>query len=138
AHPDRGSVYEVTGRAAPISVEDVQGSRRFTLLIQAESDSQAAALEIMFRVGGVLFVHVPPDKPVPGGYVHLGQVRRQRPTTLVRQRFMVSCTVVAMPSPDVLGTLLIVGQLSAQRFSLASVWVAYSSLRIVWVDIGDI
>src|SRR5690606_22424749 len=120
AHPDRGSVYEVTGRAAPISVEDVQGSRRFTLLIQAESDSQAAALEIMFRVGGVLFVHVPPDKPVPGGYVHVGQVRRQRPTTLVRHRFVVPCTVVARPAPDVVGTTLTVGQLIAEHDSIES------------------
>ena len=138
ARPDRGSVHEVTGRAAPLSVEDVQGSRRFNLLIQAEDDEDAAALEIALQVGGVLFVHVPPDKPVPGGYVHVGQVRRQRPTTLVRHRFVVPCTVVAKPSPDVVGTTLTVGQLIAQHDSIESVWAAYPSIRDMWDDIGDI
>lgn len=120
--PGRVGVFEVLGRSTPVAVTDVRGSRRWTMMILAEDETEATALDTMLLSGDLQFVHVPGDCRVPGGYVVVGDTteRKTRPHA-VRRHFDLPLTEVAAPGPNVVGTL--------------STWQTVISNYATWADL---
>lgn len=102
--PSRAGLFDVVGRSFPVAVHDVRGSRRWTLEVLTQTLAEASNVDLVLASGDLLFVHVPTDCPVPGGYVTVGdtsEARTQR--TSVRRIFNLPCIEVAAPGPDVVG-----------------------------------
>lgn len=106
SRPSRSGVFPIVGRSLPIAVTDLQGSRRWTLEVYAETPQEAEALDLLISTGEVQFVHVPTTgrlAAVPGGYVGLGDTSEELlPTLELKMRvFSLPLTQVAAPGPDV-------------------------------------
>jgi hypothetical protein len=106
ARPSRAGVFDVRGRSVPVTVGDTRGSQRFTLQLRTDTLTAARDMDLVLAAGGTMFVHVPANCPVPGGYVEIGdtgQSRRTRSARSDRRYVDLPCTVVAAPGPDVVG-----------------------------------
>lgn len=105
--PARSGSFPVIGRTMPVAVTDVQLSRRWELVIKADTVSEADTVELVFASGDVLFLQPPAVgklATVPGGYVVVGDVTRTRfGTESGRRWFTLPCTEVAAPGPGVYG-----------------------------------
>lgn len=109
--PSRSTAHGISGRSAPVAVHDLTGSRRFTLTFRTTSDhvDSAAALDLMLHAGATMFLHVPADSGLPGGYILTdgpSMQRLHRGSTDAPRVFDVDCINVAPPGPDVVGTTL--------------------------------
>jgi hypothetical protein len=112
----RSGVFEVKGRSVPISVHDLRGSQEFTLEVATrdfDDESYDALtedrdLDLTLAASDVLFIHVPADLEVPGGYVSIGNTtaRRIAPGQNMTRLYTLPCTVVAKPGPDVVSTTM--------------------------------
>lgn len=102
--PARSGVFTVVGRSFPVAVNDVRGSRRWTLDVMLSTVAEAGDFDLALASGDTLFVHVPADASVPSGYVTVGDTSERRSTPRsVRRIFSLPCTEVAAPGPDVVG-----------------------------------
>lgn len=100
----RAGIYGVKGRSLPVAVSDVRGSREWTLELRTPTPSEAASLDVVLASGDPLFVHIPVDCEVPGGYVSVGTTSERRPATRTEvRRFLLPMTEAAAPGPDVVG-----------------------------------
>lgn len=102
--PARGGVFEVVGRSVPVAVSDLRGSRRWTMEILVDTQAEADEFGLVFASGDPMYVHVPADCDVPGGYVSLGTVTTSRTARRSSRRVIaLPFTEVAAPGPDVVG-----------------------------------
>lgn len=137
----RTGVFDVKGRSLPISVHDLRGSPQFELTIVTDDLSnpvvdgleQARDLDLMLAASGTLLIHSPPELPVPGGYVTVGNTEQDR---IVRHGtspfvFTLPCTVEAPPGPDVVGTTMTWGTV----FNLYGSWGALLAANPTWGDL---
>jgi hypothetical protein len=100
----RAGVFNVIGRSDPVAVNDLRGSRQWTLDVLTHTLAEASDFDLVLASGDPLFVHVPADCPVPGGYVTVGDTTESRTARRsVRRIFSLPCTQVAAPGPDVVG-----------------------------------
>ncbi len=117
--PSRGATFAVVGRADPIAVTEVRGSKQWTLTVPipvsnvttltTEATESATtltddALDAILAAGDIMLVQVPAGSQVPGGYVLIGDVTRSR--KFVHPRYIwwqLPCAEVAAPGPDVVG-----------------------------------
>lgn len=106
--PARTATFPVIGRTMPVALTDIQLSRRWDLVIKADTVAEADDLELVFAAGDVLLVQPPSSgnlATVPGGYVVAGDVTRNRfGTSSPRRWFTIPFTEVAAPGPGVYGT----------------------------------
>jgi hypothetical protein len=132
ARESRATVLAVTGRSVPIAVTDVRGSRAFTLEFLTETAEQARDMDLVLASGQTMFVHVPADCPVPGGYVNIAATAEGRRSTRGPKRyFQLPCTVVAKPGPDVVGTTLTWGTVR----NLYGSWEQLLASNPTWGDL---
>jgi hypothetical protein len=102
--PARTGVFDVIGRSYPVAVNDLHGSRRWTLDVVVSTVDEANDFDLITSSGEVLLVHVPPDCGVPGGYVTVGDTSQKRTARYsARRAFSLPLTEVAAPDPDVVG-----------------------------------
>jgi hypothetical protein len=102
----REVMFEPRGRSVPIAITDVPSSPTFELEIATPTAVEARNMDLRLAAGGTYLVQTPPDCPVPGGYVRLGnssQARRTRSARSPRRYFRLACRVVAPDGPDVIG-----------------------------------
>jgi hypothetical protein len=128
----RTALFEPKGRSMPIGVSDLRGSQSFTLDIMTETLEAARDMDLILASGSTMFVHVPPNCPVPGGYVEIadaGQARRS--TRGTRRFFTLPCQVTVPPSPSVVGTTLTWGGV----FQLYGNWEALINDNPTWADL---
>jgi hypothetical protein len=102
--PSRTGVFEVMGRSNPVAVSDVRGSRRWTYTLLTETAEAADNLDLLVASGDTVFVHVPADQNVPGGYVSIGESTELRFGSPPERVWTLPVTEVAAPGPDVVGT----------------------------------
>src|SRR5690606_2505920 len=74
----RSGVFEIVGRSRPVVVGSVRGSRRWTLTVLTEGQSDAEVLDLMLAGGDPLPSQVPPGLSIPGGYVTAEDTAEQR------------------------------------------------------------
>lgn len=132
--PARGGLFDVKGRSVPVEVSDVRGSQRFTIDLKTETLTESRDLDLMVASGGPMFVHVPADCPVPGGYVALGDTGQRRPTRSAkspRRYITLPCTVIAAPGPDVVGGTMTWGAV----LNLYADWNNLLASNPTWADL---
>lgn len=98
----RGDASLIAGRTLPIAQVEVMTGRTWPLEIKTRSLVDARTLEYLLASGDVLFLQVPSDCPIPGGYyraVGTG-ARRESPTSTNRVRTL-ALEECAAPGPDV-------------------------------------
>jgi hypothetical protein len=128
----RTGVFPVKGRSAPISVHDVRGSQEFTVEVTTDTPLAELRMDAILALGGPMFLHVPADCPVPGGYVAIGDtdaIRRTRSARSDRRYFTLPCTVVTAPAPDVVGTTVTWGTIYNLYGSWEAVYAAHPAYR---------
>lgn len=64
--PARGGILEVLGRRDPVAITDVRGSRRFDLVLRADTADEVEALELALSFGDTVYLQPPAGSPVPG------------------------------------------------------------------------
>lgn len=104
--PARAGVFDVVGRSFPVVVSDVRGSRRWALGVKVDTADAARDFDLLLASGEPVFVHVPADCRVPGGYAHVEATAEARPSggrRSVRRVFTLPLIEVAAPGPDVIG-----------------------------------
>lgn len=136
--PSRSGVFEVVGRAAPLVVSEVRGSRRWSMDVRAADLGEASQIDVMLTSGDLQFIHVPTDCAVPGGYVAVGDTTERRPTPRSTRRiFALPLTEVAAPAADVVGaTITCQGVLNAYA-TCADVLAAHATCADLLELIGD-
>lgn len=105
--PARNNVLNIIGRTYPVAVTDARLSRRWDMVVKAETVGDANTLEMLFASGDVLYIQVSANDTddIPGGYVVVGDVVRKRyGHEAPRRWFELPMTEVAPPGPDVVGT----------------------------------
>lgn len=132
--PARNGVFDVVGRSYPVAVTDVRSSRRWEMVIKAESVSDADAIEIVFESGDPLFIQTDGVNDIPEGYVVLGDVTRSRFGHVSNRRyFNISCTEVAAPGPEVYGRTVTWESLAAEF----GTWNDVISQFSTWEDVPE-
>jgi lysophospholipase L1-like esterase len=133
--PSRTGVFEVIGRSYPVAVNDLAGSRRWTLDVLTQTLAEAADFDLVLASGDPLFVHVPADCPVPGGYVTVGSTTERRTARRsVRRVFSMPCTEIAAPGPDVVGAT----QNWQTVLSAYATWSAVLAAQPTWADLLEL
>lgn len=133
----RDEEFPVTGRSVGVATSDLRLGQQFTLSVLVEDNplEWARDMDLILAAGGIFFIHTPADWPGPGGYVIIGE-SRQLPVyggSESPQEFTLPCTVVAPPSPLVVGTLLTWG--TVER--LYGSWEALVAANPTWIDLLD-
>lgn len=120
--PSRAGVFDVIGRSYPVAVSDVRGSRRWTLEVLTSTTAEATDLDLILASGDPLFVHVPADCTIPGGYVTVGDTTQRRTSRRgLRRMFVLPCVEIAAPGADVVGA--------------TSTWQTVVSTYATWSDV---
>ena len=132
--PSRGGVFDVVGRTNPVTVTDVRASRRFDLVVLADTGQEADDLELALSAGDVVFLHVPPGCPLPIDtmYAAVGDLESEQVSRYSEVRLLtLPLTETAAPSADVVGsTITWSGVLNAY-----SAWQALLDVQPTWADV---
>jgi hypothetical protein len=136
--PSRAGIYPVKGRSLPVAVSDVRGSRSWTLEVRAGTASEARNLDVVLASGDPLYVHVPADGEVPGGYVCVGDTSEGRPRPRTSRRiFQLPMTEIAPPGPDVVGATVTWQTVLSTYATWADVLAAHPTWADLLELIGD-
>lgn len=145
--PSRSVAFPVAGRSLPTGIGELHGGRNHLLVIASESPAEFAHLDLMSRVGGFFFVHVPTQAVsglegnllLPGSmHVLLGTPRVVRLGGITRfQHIQLPLVEVNPPGPDVIGGTLTWQTIQRLYGSWTAVWAAHSSWRSIWDTIGS-
>jgi hypothetical protein len=131
----RTGLFDVVGRSVPIAVSDLRGPRRWSLQILAQTLTEASNLDQLLASGEPLFIHVPANVAVPGGYVTVGDISQERLARLsVRRAFVLPCTEVAAPGPDIVGTT-VTWQTVLNAYGT---WAAVLAAHPTWADLLEL
>lgn len=129
--PARGATFEILGRRAPIAVTDVRGSRRFVLVLRAQSILDADAIELALSFGDVMLIHVPDDAPLPRSvYAQIGNVSIARAGSRhdTQQRYItIPVTEVAAPAAALVGSTATYGGLAVAFGTYADLTAAFAT-----------
>jgi hypothetical protein len=87
ARPTRVTLYDVVGRADPVAVTDVHGSRRITVTLRTGTNIEADRLDDALSQGRPLFLHVPANLALPSLYAVAGDYAATRPSKLTAVRY---------------------------------------------------
>lgn len=135
SRPSRAGVFDVIGRADPIAVTEVQGSRRTSLTVRCATVGEADTLNRTLATGDVLLFQADgPDCPAPTLYGVTGTVRQyrpmQRPTYGVRY---VEIPVTEVAAPDL---SVFVGTVTWQDIvNQFATWADLIAAEPTWSDV---
>jgi hypothetical protein len=130
----RAVMFDVPGRSAPIRVGDVASSRGWTVDLLTRTPTEAKSVEFLVASGDVVYVQVPPDIDIPGGYVDIGSMSRPRISRTLadeRRRFSLPMTNIAAPPPTIVGTTSSWAGILADFGSWTAVLAAFPT----WADV---
>jgi hypothetical protein len=137
--PARRGVFDVVGRSLPVAVSDVRSSRRYSLILRTETDSDATDLDLLFASGDVLYLQHDGDCVVPSGvYLSVGDTIEAFPSPPDELRFWsVPVVEVAPPGPDVVGAAATYQTLLSTYATYADVLAAHATYASILELIGD-
>lgn len=98
----RQGVFDVVGRSYPVAVTDLRGSREFDLHVVARNETDRDRLDLVFASGDPVFLHVPPEWPIPSLYAVIDTVSDDRPVPGTHL-FTLPMIQVAAPTADIVG-----------------------------------
>ncbi|MGY1439638.1 hypothetical protein [Streptomyces reniochalinae] len=101
------TAYRIRGRATPVVIGDVRGSREGDLVCWTTSDEQREALRFLLATGNVLLWRCAPGMGEPDVYVSVGEIQYPRIVTYAREQWRewtLPFTEVDMPTGGQVGT----------------------------------
>ena len=121
-HVNRSQVFPIVGRSYGVAVTDVSSGLSYELTVATVTLGDAANLLYVAKSGDVLFLHVPPDYPIPAGYYTVGDVKETRQDMPWELRwFTLPLTQVAQPGSDVVGTTYTIASMLAEYATVSAV-----------------
>ncbi|MEV0726001.1 hypothetical protein AB0I37_24885 [Micromonospora purpureochromogenes] len=133
--PARSGVFDVIGRSDPVAINDVRGSREWTLEVLTQTSAEADDFDLVLASGDPLLVHVPADCDVPGGYVTIGNTRQRRTARRSNRRvFDLPCKAVVPPGPDVMGATATWQTV----LSTYATWADLLAAHATWADVLEL
>lgn len=121
-HVNRSQVFPIVGRSLGVAVTDLSSQLNFELSVATLTQGDAADLLYLAKSGDIVFLHVPPAYPVPGGYYTVGDVKETRQNMPWELRwFTLPLTQVAQPGPDVIGTTYTISSMLAEYATVSAV-----------------
>lgn len=130
----RATMFDVPGRSFPVRVGDVASSRGWVVDLLTRTPTEAKSVEFLVASGDVVYVQVPPDIDIPGGYVDIGSMARPRISRTLndeRRRFSLPMTNIAAPPPTIVGTTSSWAGIMADFGSWTAVLAAFPT----WADV---
>ena len=98
----RTAVYPVQGRSDPVVVSDVHSSRRFSIRVKAETQSDTDALDHALSQGLPCYLQVPAGINCPTVYATIGSYSFEPPALKSRRNvFTIPLTEVSAPPPSI-------------------------------------
>lgn len=123
--PSRSEIVDIIGRTMPIAINDVRGSRRYTLTVTTEDLAGAADFANALATGHTVFIQAPSVlSAVPTMYASIDDTNQSRPSRsnrTVRRYFDLPLTEVAAPASTVY----------SDTFTYADVLATYASITAV-------
>ncbi len=132
--PARSTEFDVTSRTLPVSINDLRGSRRWTIQLYTATVADAQTLDFMLAAGDQMLVHVPYGSDVPGGYVTVKDTAQRHPDGRVRGKsrvFTLPLIESAPAGPDVAANISTWASVLAAYPS----WDAVLALFPTWADL---
>lgn len=133
----RSDEFPASGRSVGVATTDLRLGQQFTVSVMVEDSplQWARDMDLILASGELFFIHTPSGWPGPGGYVVIGESEQLPITGAVDspQEFTLPCTVIAPPSPLVVGTTLTWG--TVER--LYGSWEALLAANSTWIDLLD-
>jgi len=126
----RNGVFDVIGRSVPVAVTDVRQSRRFSIGLDLQDVAVRDRVEYLLSTGDPLLLQVPPGSPVPSMYVVVGDTEYDDEM----QVGTLPMIEVAAPSPDIVGSTVLWGNIVAQFAS----WSELVEAEQTWSDVLNI
>lgn len=136
----RNAVFPVVGRSAPVGVTDVRSGREFNLLVKTLTAEEHRNLDFAVLGGDPVFVHAPPDNPVPTMYAVIGDTQDDQPVPGTHF-WTLPLTEVSAPVPEVVGaTITYQGVINAYATysALLAGEPSYADLLLNIGDPGDV
>lgn len=128
----RNGVFPIVGRSLPVAVTDVRLGREFSLNILRETADDAEDLDYLLASGDPMFLHAPPDFPVPSLYAVAGRIVKAHPVPGDPLRtYAVPLIEVVAPGADVIGSL---GTWNTVLAGYAT-WSALIAAKATWNDV---
>jgi hypothetical protein len=130
----RSGLLDIPGRTYPVRIGDVASSRTWTLTARTDTLTQARNLEYLVAAGDAVYVQVPDGFDIPGGYVGIGDMGRDRVSRKLtddRRRFALPMTNIAAPAATVVGYTATWAGILADFGSWSAVMLAFPT----WADV---
>jgi hypothetical protein len=121
-HLNRSQVFKIVGRSTGVAVTDIGAGLTYDLMVATLTSGDAANLRYLATSGDILFLQVPDDFPVPGGYYTVSDVRETRQNMPWELRwFTLPLARVAQPGPEVIGTTYTIASMLAEYATVTAV-----------------
>lgn len=98
----RSATFDVVGRSYPIAITDLKGSRQIEVRVKTTSLQDRDRLDLVLSSGDTIFLHTPPDSPLPTMYADVGDVNIDSPVPGTHF-FTLPLTETAAPAADIVG-----------------------------------
>lgn len=145
----RSGLAEVSGRTNPTGLGEVRGPRQFELTVAVgppfdlslDAISEAGDEDLRLTVGDWFFIHVPPGRGVPGGYVMIGDTvedRHPRAGDDAPRIFTLTCVAVNPPGADVVGGTITLGGLIKLAGSIEQAVATWPTIRDALETFGSL
>lgn len=131
--PARTGLFDVLGRTMPVAVTDVQGSHRFTLMVDVPGLSSRKDMDNRLSSGEPMYLEAPTeDDQIPTVYFVAGDVGNNQDVTAgVNFTFSIPVTEVAKPGSAVLSSTTVWADIIADFAS----WSALIAAEATWSDV---
>lgn len=126
----RGEVVAVLGRALPVAVAQLRGSRTYELTLRAADQAEVDALDLFLSFGDTVYLHVPDGCVVPAsGSFWVGDITERRPPKhdSPARYFVLPLTEVAAPDASIVGATATCAGILAAFATCADVLAAFAT-----------
>lgn len=128
----RAGLFAVAGRAEPIAVSDLHSSRRVTVNLRADDETETAALDLVLRLGLPILLHVPPSCALGSWHATVGNFGWDRPVPRSEVgRFEVALTECAPPDVSLPG-YTVTWATVANRYAT---WADVAAAHATWASV---
>lgn len=134
--PARGGVLEILGRRDPVAVTEVRGSRRFDLILRADTTDEVAAIELALSFGDPVYLQPPAGSAVPGPlWAFVGDVTTDKGGEHQLPLRFLTLPLIEVEAPDaaIVGT----GITWAGVTGAYATWSAVTAAKATWLALME-
>lgn len=113
----RTGLFNIMGKTYPTAVTELRGSQEFTLILDVPNYAARDEIRNTLATGEVMYLQVPPGKPVNSMHVNIGNTKYDDQRSL----YTLPMTQIASPDPTVVGSTVL--------------WVDIVATFATWADL---